>query len=83
MGALLTTREGGRDLLTMEGWELVAVIDGDGDPVTGGAAEVWRRVIGGRTEWCDYCALGPQAGLPPEQCWSRQTYPFDPRLIEY
>jgi hypothetical protein len=86
--ALLTTLEQAREILMSEGWEFVAIDDQlkdepGYDPLEDEDSEVWRRAIGGVVEWCELCHIPfipPE--LPPEQCWSRQFWPCDPRTIE-
>lgn len=84
-GAVLTTRDDARDILTTEGWEFVATDDRledepDRDPTED--SEVWRRQVGGRVEWCELNCVLPPPELPEEQCWHRAMWPCDPRLIE-
>lgn len=87
MGAILTTREEARDILTIEGWEFVGLDDRlrdeDGyDPETD-VSEVWRRQVGGRVEWCEVCYFGiGMPEVPAERSWARTMYPCDPRSIE-
>lgn len=73
--AMHTRAEWG-EILTIEGWELIAPYDDD-------TAEAWRRQIGGRVEWFDVAYMDiPFTGVPPERCWHGSPSPCDPRLIE-
>ena len=86
MGAILTTREEGRDILTVEGWEFVGLDDRlrdePGFDHEADVSEVWRRQVGGRVEWCDLGFVGAHPGVPDERSWCRTMYPADPRLID-
>jgi hypothetical protein len=87
MGAVLYTLAEARELLALEGWEFVGLDDSlkyepDFDVETD-APEVWRRVVGGRAEWCSLDHVGLWPGVPPERCYHRAMYACDPRTIEY
>jgi hypothetical protein len=84
----LITLEHARELLTLEGWEFVAInnemMDEPGyDPETDDS-EIWRREVGGRTEWCDLfrwpLPIAPERSQDESYCC--QFWPIDPRLIE-
>jgi hypothetical protein len=90
MAATLYTREEARELLELEGWAFIGIDDrSDDEPgdvpdgIPDEYSEIWRRQIGGRVEWCSLDFIWPlPPEIPPERCWHRAMYDFDPRTIE-